>query len=432
MWFGQACFEVIDASEGSAEPLCAKIASSVQKHRATGSRIRDNQGYALFWYLDQVIAYVGVRMDSKDSSDRRARSGSSEFSSSPMLQSSTQSALKRVLEPWHALALSFVASTRLLKFQELLGRFLSRMMAADDDFANSVLVQHFHEHSYTAAHAQQEGGASSLLQLSPSVASGYDVEPADPLSPCFIEILRNYVMLQPQRLVTLLVKYISNVKVSVQHAALLLVHQLLTTSHDRVVAKLAINIGSSLNLFHALSEVLRRVAVASALPCTPLDCSNAMLACWCLAVLIPYSPRVLTATIRDVLTVVTALIAAYGVRSVKARSRSEDASDVFTAPSLPQLCPAKCGPHANPVAVTDALQFLMVCLFALYPVAVMEHVRGVLARLAAASEEATAVRSIVVESLSRLQMHSGLFADAASEVDPVRPRSLLLLDSSDF
>lgn len=64
----------------------------------------------------------------------------------------------RLLEPWHALALSCLRSTRFKPFQRVLSSFVPFLMSLDGDYAEAVFAEHFY---HQRAEGERAGGMAT-------------------------------------------------------------------------------------------------------------------------------------------------------------------------------------------------------------------------------------------------------------------------------
>lgn len=198
----------------------------------------DAQACALFWYLDQVLSPDYARAALGDADGGRFRALS---------------------EPWHALAVSFLSTTRTLRFQHLLVSFVSRAMASDSDFADAVLVQRLHG----PVGGGGGGGVPASLPAPPGhvrVHSGShaaDRPQHELVDEQLVAVVREFAARQPGAACALLWKHCRRP----HPPALLLANHLVCSASDRLLVKLSSVTGPT-SLLHTLREALSAAAAA--------------------------------------------------------------------------------------------------------------------------------------------------------------------------
>ena len=188
------------------DAVFSRLSSRVLKHRQ-GQRIRDRQGCALFWFLNRLAdVAVSLFATTRDTRPLRGQSGrevdldvtgagsaggavgggAPGSGAARSVDSLAEQSLRRLLEPWHTLAVTYLVTTRLLPFIRELVTFVSRAMAVDVSFANTVITHHFYRHRVgdTGGAALSSASASAAPSTPASVPPGTAPSPSpEPVEP---------------------------------------------------------------------------------------------------------------------------------------------------------------------------------------------------------------------------------------------------------
>ena len=287
------------------------------------------------------------------------------------LTTGKRSAVLALFEPWHSLALSCLHTTRLKAFQTLLSSFVPLMMSVDMDYAEAVMAQHFYtltRRTRRSVHPPEPGtdDGAGAPRGPPADATGGGGEPApsigaalvEPLT-TFQEVVRSFLILCPDLFVRLIGKYLA--QPSTLHPALLMLHHLASSSTDRALSKLGAACPDS-PIVVRLSKVLAAAV--------PDDETAALLSCWTITIVLPYSVSALLPHVNDtlaaVVTVLEHLAAAPATAPPVSSSAATDAVvTASTAAGTPATPPV--APRTNSVtAVLDVTDMpLMTCVVVL-------------------------------------------------------------------
>ena len=182
----------------------------------------------------------------------------------------------------------------------------------------------------------------------------------------------------------MLSKYVSHSRPLVSQAALLVLHDMLTSGPEHAVGKLS-SVSSPPSILQTLFDIIRRTCCGANTPAV-VDTARAQLAIWCLVPLLPYSCKQLTTCLPEALGILV---------------------DALHVPE----CTCACG---SVLAIRAAITTLLQCMFALFPHSLLAFVRAL-------PDDA---RGRCEAFLLKCNVHAGLLLDPITELDGVRASAM--------